>query len=147
MEARPASVPAEEISESGLKRFWNAIKPPPRLQSRPEDAPTKESLEQKGLQRKLLLGTGSVLLVGYAGWEVYQYIASAPMRAEEAYQQGLRLVGAGDFEGAEKRFTRAVDIRASLAAGDYQRGLARKNLNQTDAAKMEIWRRRIRHSV
>src|ERR1035438_2089283 len=83
------------MRRSPLKRLWKAIQPPPPVRANPQErnAPveTPGKQEEKRRQRRLLVGTASVLLVGAAGWGVYQYIASAPMRADEAYQQGMRL--------------------------------------------------------
>lgn len=130
------------MRRSPLKRLWKAIQPPPAAGARPQrnNAPvaTGAQLEDKRRQRKLLVGTASVLLVGAAAWGVYEYIASAPMRADEEYEQGMRLAGTGDYKGAEARFTKAVDIYPSLAAGYYHRGLARRSMNQTDAAMADF---------
>jgi tetratricopeptide (TPR) repeat protein len=43
-------------------------------------------------------------------------------------------MGAGDYQGAVERFTKAVDTWPRMAAGYLERGVARKNMNQTDAA-------------
>jgi tetratricopeptide (TPR) repeat protein len=115
---------------SGFKRLWNAIKPPPAVESQDQSLSPEERLRR----RRLVLGTVAVVVVGAAGWGTYQYIASAPMRAEKVYQDGMRLVGAGDFKGAEDRFTSAISIWPRLASAYLQRGLARKSLNHVDAA-------------
>jgi tetratricopeptide (TPR) repeat protein len=75
-----------------------------------------------------------LIAIGAAAWWIYQYIASAPQRAEKVLQDGARLMAKGDFKGAETAFTRAVDIWPPLASGFLARGLARRSLNQPDAA-------------
>jgi tetratricopeptide (TPR) repeat protein len=115
---------------SGLKRLWNAIKPPPAIQRPDQGASREERLKRRGL----LWGSAALVLVGAAAWGVYLYIASAPMRAEKVFNDGMRLMGSGDYRGAEARFTDALRIWPQLTAGYMERGLARKNMNQMDAA-------------
>jgi tetratricopeptide (TPR) repeat protein len=115
---------------SGLRRLWNAIKPPPAVESQDQSV----SPEVRLRRRRLVLGTVAVVVVGAAGWGTYQYIESAPMRADKVFQDGMRLFGAGDFKGAEDRFTSAINIWPRLAPAYLQRGLTRKNLNRVDAA-------------
>jgi tetratricopeptide (TPR) repeat protein len=122
------------MSKSVLKELWKAVKPPPAVKAREDSGPTEESLAAKRRQRRLLLGTATVLIVGAAAWEIYQYIASAPMRADEMYQQGMKLMGTSDYKGAEDRFTRAIGIWTSMPAAYYERGLARKYMNQSNGA-------------
>jgi tetratricopeptide (TPR) repeat protein len=115
---------------SGLRRLWNALKPPPPVESQEEGLSKEERLRR----RRLVLGTVAVLVAAGLGWGIYEYIASAPTRAEKVFEEGMRLMGAGDFKGAEGRFTDAIDIWPRLASAYLQRGLARKNMNQVDAA-------------
>jgi tetratricopeptide (TPR) repeat protein len=112
------------------KRFWNAIKPPPAVESRDEGI----SSEEKQKRRRLLMVSAVVLAAGALAWGVYLYVASAPMRAERAFEDGMRLMGSGDYKGAAGRFTDAVRIWPQLAAGYFERGLAREDMNQPDAA-------------
>jgi tetratricopeptide (TPR) repeat protein len=118
------------MAESGWKRFWNTIKPPPAVKPRDESI----SKQERRRQRRLVLGTAAVVVAGSLAWGVYLYIASAPMRAEKVFQEGMRLTGAGDFTGAEERFTEAIRIWPQLASAYLQRGLARKSMNHVDAA-------------
>jgi len=115
---------------SGLRRLWEAIKPPPAVESQDQSLSPEERLRR----RRLVLSTLAIVVVAAASWGIYEYIASAPMRAEKVYQDGMRLFGAGNFKGAEDRFTDAISIWPHLAAAYLQRGLARKNTNQVDAA-------------
>jgi tetratricopeptide (TPR) repeat protein len=119
---------------SGLKRFWNAIKPPPAVHLPREPISREERLRR----RRLLLGLAAAVVVGAAAWGVYLYIASAPMRAETRFQDGMRLMAVGDYTGAVNSFTAAVEIWPPVwphrASGYLERGLARRNMNQADAA-------------
>jgi len=115
---------------SGLRRLWNAIKPPPPVESKREDI----SKEEKLRRRRLLYSAAAAVTVGAVAWGVYQRMASAPLRAEAVFQEGMRLTGEGDFKGAADRFTEAVRIYPRLAVGYYQRGLAHKSMNDVDAA-------------
>ena len=73
-----------------------------------------------------------VAIAGASG--VYLYRASAPTRAEAAFQEGMLRMGAGDYEGAVERFTKAVDILPRMAAGYFERGVARTSMHQADTA-------------
>lgn len=92
------------------------------------------SQEEKRKRRRLLVVSAAVVVIGAAAWGTYLYIVSAPLRAEKVFQDGMRMMGSGDYRGAAARFTEAVGIWPELAAGYLERGLARKNLNQADAA-------------
>ncbi len=118
------------MAASGWKRFWNAIKPPP-----PVESGRQGISEEQGIQRRrLLFGSAMVLAAGAMAWGVYLYIASAPMRADKVFQEGMRLTGTGDLKRAEQRFSEAIGIYPSLAGAYLQRGLAREGLHQMDAA-------------
>lgn len=85
-------------------------------------------------QRRLLRGTSLAMALGAGAWAVYAYIASAPDRALSHYQQGIRLLGPGDFEGAAAQFTRAIAIVPDYAEAYIERGKARQAAGQSDAA-------------
>src|SRR5579863_8635409 len=125
---RAGRVPATEIS--WFQRTIAAIKPPPAVKA--EDS--KISAEDKRNRRRILVIATSVVAVGGTAWGAYLYVSSAPTRAERVFQDGVLLMGKGDFKGAEARFTRAVDIWPQLASGYFQRGLARREQQRTDAA-------------
>lgn len=128
----PAHAPLTD--PPSLKRFWLAIKPPPSIK-RPEQGLSKE---EKLARRKTLLRGGAAVAVVGAGLGTYLYISSAPARAEKVFQDGMLLMGKGDYQGAEERFTRAVDIWPQLASGFLERGLARRALNQADGAVQDF---------
>jgi tetratricopeptide (TPR) repeat protein len=143
------------MAESGLKRLWNAIKPPPPVPRRPsEQSPARSksfweflkpppaagppknerSPEERNRRKRLLVGTAAAILIGGGAWGVYAYVASAPQRAEAVLQEGMRLMASGKNPEAVARFTKATDIWPPLAAGYLERGLAHLNLHETDAA-------------
>ena len=118
---------------SGLSRLWNALKPPPPVRSAAEAAPTV-SPEVKRRQRTILVATLVVVGLGAGAWGTYLYIASAPMRAEKIFRDGMRYMATGKFKEADGRFTKAIDTWPSLGPAYLERGLARENLNQVDGA-------------
>jgi tetratricopeptide (TPR) repeat protein len=153
------------MDESGLKRLWNAIKPPPAIPRRESDLPPptgpgalerlwnalkpppgihsedeRISQETKRRLRRLALGVAAIVVVGGAAWRVHLYLASAPMRAEKALQEGMHMAGVGDYSGAVERFSAAIGISPSMAAAYLQRGLALQNLNRPDAASEDFER-------
>jgi tetratricopeptide (TPR) repeat protein len=150
---------------SGLKRLWNAVKPPPPVPRRASERvppteisrlsqflhtfmppPKANSLEQsvspavRLMRRKTVLRAASVVALGGAAWGVYAYISSAPSRALTVLQDGMRLTGKDDLKGAEARFTRAVSIWPQLASGYLERGIVRRELNETDGAIEDLER-------
>jgi tetratricopeptide (TPR) repeat protein len=154
------------MAVSGPKRFWEAIKPPPRAgrheapESRntgPKSAKFKAFWEavrppaavpqpdgegvpeaERRRRKRLLTGTALAILIGAGAWEVYQYVASAPKRAEAVLLEGKRLMVLGRFPDAIERFTKATDIWPEMAAGYFERGLAHQNLNQEDLALLDF---------
>jgi tetratricopeptide (TPR) repeat protein len=143
---------------SGLKRFWDAIKPPPAVEHREVDYNTRSwtkdlwntikppppmhgqvaSPEQLMRRRRRRMVWAMVIVMAGAAWGVYVYITSAPKRAEAMIQQGVQLANAGNFAEAEKRFTNATNTYPQLANGYMERGLARLGMNQQDAALADL---------
>jgi tetratricopeptide (TPR) repeat protein len=132
----PPAVPRRQAGRepdrdpSALARLWNAIKPPPAVKHEGHGLPKEEKRRRR---RVVLTATGVILTVAAAGG-IYQYIASAQTRADKVFQDGMRLMGSGDYEGAIARFTAAIRIWPSMATAYLERGLARKSMNQVDAA-------------
>ena len=118
---------------SGFGRLWNALKPPPAVRRATESAPVVPP-EVRRRQRTILVTTLVVAAIGAGAWGTYLYIASAPMRAEKIFRDGMRYMGTGKFKEADTRFTRAIDTWPSLGPAYLERGLARENMNQGDAA-------------
>jgi tetratricopeptide (TPR) repeat protein len=132
----PPAVPRREAERepgrapSAFARFWNAIKPPPAIKHEGHGLPREE---QRRRRRVVLIAVGAVVAIAAAGG-VYQYVASGQTRADKMYQEGMRLMGSGDYEAAVARFTEAIRIWPSLAAAYLERGLAHKSMNQVDVA-------------
>jgi tetratricopeptide (TPR) repeat protein len=108
-----------------LRRVWDAVKPPPA-------PPARRRLNRA--QRRLIRGTAIATALGASAWAVYAYIASAPDRANSHYQEGMRLLGPGDLEGAAAQFTKAIDISPEYAEAYLGRGKVRQASGQSDAA-------------
>jgi tetratricopeptide (TPR) repeat protein len=113
------------MPRSFLPRVWDAVKPPPA-------PPARRRLNRA--QRRLIRATAITLALGASSWGVYAFIASAPDRANSHYQEGMRLLGPGDFQGAAAQFTKAIDIVPQYADAYLGRGKARQAAGQTDAA-------------
>jgi tetratricopeptide (TPR) repeat protein len=127
----PAPIERMPVKQpSALGRFWDAIKPPPAVKG-PDEGLSKA---EKRRRWRLVLATMAVAVAAVLAWQVYLFIASAPMRAEKVLQDGMGRMGAGDYVGAIERFNKAVGIWPRLAAGYLERGLAHRNMNQEDAA-------------
>src|SRR6202035_3312558 len=69
-----------------------------------------------------------------AGWQAYAYVASAPMRAEKVYEQGMTNMTPGRYPEAVRLFTKATDIYPQLGTAYLERGNAENILGQTDVA-------------
>lgn len=113
------------MHRSFLRRVWKAVQPPPA-------PPARRRLNRA--QRRLIRVTAITMALGASTWAVYAYIASAPDRANSHYQEGMRLLGPADFEGAASQFTAAIAISPSFADAYLGRGKARQAAGQTEAA-------------
>ena len=74
-----------------------------------------------------------LVLVG-AGSGVYYYIASAPQRAEQEFQAGMKLMEPGNYQKAITHFNRALAISPRLGNVYFERGVAHRLSNETDLA-------------
>jgi len=119
------------MPRSFLRRAWDAVKPPPA-------PPARRRLNRA--QRRLLRGTAIVVSVGLSAWGVYAYVASAPERALSRYQEGMNLLGVGDFAGSATQFTKALAILPGYADAYVGRGRALQSLGQNDAALADFER-------
>ena len=124
-------------TESGLKRFWNAIKPPPAAPRRPSEG-SSISPKQRLRRKRLVVGIAMVVLAGVGAWGVDSYLAAAPTRADAAFQEGIRLMALGKYADALNRFTKATNTWPALAAGYFERGLARVRLREPDPAMKDF---------
>jgi Tfp pilus assembly protein PilF len=89
--------------------------------------------ETKLRRRELVFGAAVVAAIAGASG-AYLYMASAPARADAAFQEGMRRMGAGDYKAAVEGFTKAVNIWPRMATGYFERGVARTSMHQADAA-------------
>lgn len=131
---RRASEHASIDRPSWIKRLWRTLKPPPAAGTVEQGI----SPEVKLHRRRILVRTALVIVAGAAGWEGYVYVSSAPARAEKVYQEGMLLMGKSDFNAAEQKFTRAVDIWPQLASAYLERGLARRDQQKIDEAMQDF---------
>src|ERR1700730_13309291 len=120
------------MAESGLKRFWNAIKPPPSVPRRPSghsplrsrsfwdflkpppavtqpEGEVSRSPEERRRRKRLVVVTALAILIGGGGWGVYLYGSSAPQRAEAVLQEAMRLMASGKFREAVNYSSKATD--------------------------------------
>jgi tetratricopeptide (TPR) repeat protein len=151
------------MAESGLKRFWKAIKPPSPVPRRPSGqsplrskglwealkpppavgpVESERSPEERRRRKMLVVVTAALILVGGGAWGVYSgvssYIASAPARAQAAFQDGMRLMSPGKYQQAVERFTNATTIWPPLTSAYLERGLAHLNLHEMDLAAADL---------
>jgi tetratricopeptide (TPR) repeat protein len=114
------------------KRLWKAIQPP-------EDPGIYPPLRRS---QKVMLGmAGAAVVLAAAAWFVFDYIATAPGRAQAAYDLGMRKLGANDLEGAIADFTRSIET-SPTAEAYLQRGNAYAQLGRPEVA-LEDWARAI----
>ncbi len=100
--------------------------PPPPL--------TAELRAQRLIRKRLVISTIGVLFVLLAAWQVYEYVASAPERAELQIQEGQRALTPGRYDQAVKAFGRALETDPNSWNAYLQRGIAKQNLGQLDEA-------------
>jgi tetratricopeptide (TPR) repeat protein len=117
------------MSYSVFTRLWNAIKPPPPVPRRRNAPPLLTSSQQK-----IIWTFVAVMLVGLAAWQAYAYVASAPLRAEKIYQQGMSNMTPGRYQEAVRLFTKAVEVYPQLAVAYLERGNAQNILGETQGA-------------
>jgi len=117
------------MNDSVWARVWNAIKPPPAVPRRRDD--------QRGLnptQKKMLWASLAVIVLILAAWQGYVYLASAPLRAQQVYEQAMTQMSPGHYADAVRLFTRAVEIYPQLSVAYLERGNALNILAETEGA-------------
>ena len=119
------------MSESRLSRFWNMVKPPP---AGPRPAASMETLAQRRRQRRLVMITLGVLAAIGAGIGVFEYIDSAPQRADKEFDQGMKLMHPGKYPDAVEHFSRVLSISGQRSDAYLERGNAHHSLGESDAA-------------
>jgi tetratricopeptide (TPR) repeat protein len=89
---------------------------------------------QRRRQRRLIWITASFIVLIAVGVGVFDYIDSAPQRADAQFQQGMQLMHPGTYQDAVIHFTRALSISGQLPDAFMERGNAHRFLNEPDAA-------------
>jgi len=82
----------------------------------------------------LIIGTVLAIVLLAAGVGIYNYIASAPQRADKEYQLGMTLMRPGKYPDAVAHFSRALEISPQLPDAYMQRGNAHRSLGDLDLA-------------
>jgi tetratricopeptide (TPR) repeat protein len=120
------------MARSVFSRFWDAVKPPPRV-SRAGAPRTRLTARQK----RLLYVTAAVFAVAGVGLAGYAFVASAPQRAEKQYQSAMKKMAAGNYTQAVAGFTSAIGIWP-LPAAYLERGVSHVYLGQAEEAIADL---------
>jgi tetratricopeptide (TPR) repeat protein len=110
------------------------------LSNAPPPPPTAEQRAQRRRQKRLVGGTLLGILVAIATWQVFDYMASAPERAEEQVQAGMEMLTPGRYEQAVAQFTQALETDPRSWNAYLRRGIAKQNLAQPDEALADFER-------
>jgi tetratricopeptide (TPR) repeat protein len=65
---------------------------------------------------------------------VYNYISSAPQRADVVFQAGMKLMSPKSYPDAIAQFTKAIEIYPQLGEAYLERGVAHRYLGETELA-------------
>ncbi|MEO5926913.1 MAG: tetratricopeptide repeat protein [Bryobacteraceae bacterium] len=104
------------------------------LSKAPPPPPTAAQRAHRRRQKRLVFGTLGGFLLLLVAWETYDYVASAPERAELQVQAGAKLLIPGHYEEALGILTKAMELDPNSWNAYLNRGLAKQNLGQLDAA-------------
>jgi len=107
------------------------VKPP---SEGPRRAVSIEALALRRRQRRLVMITLGALVVLAVAIGVYQYIDSAPQRADKEFDEGMKLMHPGKYPDAVLHFTRVLSISSQRAEAYLERGNAHRSLGEPDAA-------------
>lgn len=122
------------MPQSAFRRFWNALRPPRKDNRYKPAPPSPKVLEMRRRQRRLITFTLAVFVAGGASAWTYNYIASAPDRADKEFQQGMKMMSPGKYQDAVVHFTQALSIYKQLPDAYLERGNANRILGEMDAA-------------
>ena len=117
------------MNNSVWTRVWNAIKPPPAVRRR-GDVPTGLNPRQK----KIIWATMALIVLIVAGWQGWSYLASAPLRAQQVYEQAMLNMTPGHYPEAVRLLSKAVDIYPQLSVAYLERGNAQNILGEVEGA-------------
>ncbi len=121
--------------ESFLTRWLDAVRPLP-----PTPAMDETHLAQRRRQRRLISYTLLLFGFGVAGYYIYDYSASAPIRARAAYDEGMKNMRPGTYADAIDLFTRSIDLSPAMPEAFLNRGIALHNMSQRNAALDDLAR-------
>jgi tetratricopeptide (TPR) repeat protein len=119
------------MSDSPLSRIWDLVKPPPPANRR---VVSPQVLALRRRRRRLVMITLGTVLVLAAAVGVFDYIESAPQRADKEFQEGMKLMRPGKYPDAIDRFTRSLNISPQRPDVYLERGNAHRALGESDAA-------------
>jgi tetratricopeptide (TPR) repeat protein len=122
------------MPQSAFTRFWNTVNPPPNSARAKPPEPSAKVLEMRRRQRRLITITLAGFAVLGAGAWTYNYISSAPERADAEFQEGMKFMSPGKYPEAVVHFTRALSIYKQLPNAYLERGNANRVLGEMDAA-------------
>jgi tetratricopeptide (TPR) repeat protein len=120
------------VAKNIITRAWDAVKLPPVQGTKKPISP------QKRKQRRMIFGTLTVIALGFIGWAIYEYIGTAPQRAQSAFDDAQRLMSAGHYAKAIDGFTRTLSIWPQMANAYVQRGLAHHFLGEDEPALADL---------
>lgn len=122
------------MPQSAFTRFWNTVNPPQKSSRAAPPKPSPKVLEMRRRQRRLITITLAGLAALGAGAWTYNYVASAPERADQEFQEGMKMMSPGQYPDAVVHFTRAISIYNQLPNAYLERGNANRVLGEMDAA-------------
>lgn len=122
------------MPQSAFNRFWNTVNPPPPSNRGGPPPPSAKVLEMKRRQRRLITATIAVAVAIGAGVWTYNFIASAPERADKEFQEGMKSMSPGKYPDAVVHFSKAISIYGQMPNAYLERGNANRVLGEMDAA-------------
>lgn len=125
---------ARRIVEPFHVRLWRTIRPPAKV--------PRNRKPRTRAQKLLLRSSAAAALLAVAGWFAYGYFASAEERSVAAVQDGMKLLGPGDYDAALGQFSAALAIWPGNAQAYLERGNAQNALGDT-AEALADWTRAI----
>jgi len=121
--------------ESFRTRWSDAVRPLPGAES-----PSAQAVAHRRRQVRLLSYTFALIVLGCIGYYGYDYFANAPVRAREAFDQGMTNMRPGAYSDAIDLFTRSIDISPTIPDAFLNRGIALHTTGQRDAALEDLAR-------
>lgn len=104
------------------------------LSKAPPPPPSPAVLAQRRRQTRLVVFTLLGMFVLLLAWQIFEYVESAPERAQAKLQEGISLLRPGTYDQAILRFDEALELNPNLWSAYLQRGSAQQNLGKLDEA-------------